>query len=1253
MKVLSFAIIFFSLSLSLYSQNTLWGTVQRGGQYNHGFLYKTDSIGNNLVVIHNFDSIHSGKSPGAIMQASNGKIYGMTSLGGHGVVQLPTGPAGYNTRGGTFFEYDPVLDSFRVLIHFNATDALYPADFQNPSELPVLEATPGKLWVILSMYQYSNSVGQARNRCVMSYDIATGVLSPVTIVASWTTPSLSGPQYSSINGPLYKGADGYVYGITNGYSSCAIPSGANNGSVIRIDPATNAFSYIAPFSCSYIDGWLPEANLVEVNGKYIGRTGWGGPTYSYPTVPGNGVIFEFDPVANTYTKKYDLQGGAMGRNVAGNTIKASNGKLYAAAYGGIINGNMPYGGGLIYEYDAVTNAYQVDHNFIDTNGSIDSVGTEGKLWVKGSNNKLYGTTALGIFEFNPSNNRTRPAARLLAIYNSYITALIALCKKPSYKYHSVINYNLCAGTLFHYDLHSYNTDIFVWKHNGITEASQTSGILHINQINVADAGTWVCEMTNACGVTNSQTITLTVNPAGSGIITSTITAAGSTTICPGSGITLSGNTNGGTWTNGSTAPSVTVGGPGIYQVSNTNACGLTFSNIITIDTIAMPLRSNVSFNSTGTVPLLTKAICQGDSVLAFGNVNGTWNTGETTPSIYIKDNLPHYVINSTVCHSVPSATLQAVIATPPIPPTIASAASVTICTGQSLVLDASGTTSYDWYNHNGISFSYAGNGNQITATQAGIYYIKIPTSCGPVYSQSVHVVVSGTALGPALITPLGSTVICQGSGVVLQSNHTSCVWNTGATTQTILATGAGPYTVTNYNSCSSATSAPMSISVTPAPVTNYTELQNSVCFTTGIFTLTAANPAGGYYSGTGVSGNTFDPVLAGVGTHTVTYNYQHPITGCTGVASQFIQVDGNPVLAAAPSTVICQGSNTVLYHDAPTAIWNTGASGLFLVVTQPGTFYVTKTNNCGAVVSSNTLQVVSIPSPTITITGNTAICAGSNTTLFGSGAATYSWTPAVTTQSIMVNPTATTVYTLTAQGSNACYAVTMTTVTVNPLPPVSVTNATICSGTSATLSVSGANTYTWSTTQTGTSIVVSPTVTTIFNVTGTSLNLCANTATTAVYVNSAIIPNITFTGTTLQSSPSVSYQWYLNGGIIAGATSQTYAPVQTGDYTVVVYDQNGCTATSAIYTLLDTGLSDLAGKTGYADVYPNPTEGNFIVNTPFLEFRIEVVNTLGQVVLKDNGSFISEFTIEKSGLYMIQIISDGHTYIKKMVVSGK
>ncbi|HYV94302.1 MAG TPA: kelch repeat-containing protein [Chitinophagales bacterium] len=116
------------------------------------------------------------------------------------------------------------------------------------------------------------------------------------------------------------------------------------------------------------------------------------------------------------------------------------------------------------------------------------------------------------------------------------------------------------------------------------------------------------------------------------------------------------------------------------------------------------------------------------------------------------------------------------------------------------------------------------------------------------------------------------------------------------------------------------------------------------------------------------------------------------------------------------------------------------------------------------------------------------------------------------------------------------------------------------------------------------------------------------------------IPTITQVGYTLTSSAASSYQWQLNSTDILGATNQSYTIMQTGYYTVVVGDSNGCKNSTTVYILI-SGVDELNNDSGIS-IYPNPSSGSFMVewlNSPDLigmvdEVSISVVNTLGQKI---------------------------------------
>ncbi|MDD5570491.1 MAG: hypothetical protein PHD97_04955, partial [Bacteroidales bacterium] len=125
-------------------------------------------------------------------------------------------------------------------------------------------------------------------------------------------------------------------------------------------------------------------------------------------------------------------------------------------------------------------------------------------------------------------------------------------------------------------------------------------------------------------------------------------------------------------------------------------------------------------------------------------------------------------------------------------------------------------------------------------------------------------------------------------------------------------------------------------------------------------------------------------------------------------------------------------------------------------------------------------------------------------------------------------------------------------------------NQTICIGSCATITVSGASTYTWSTEQQGSSISVCPTITTTYYITGTSNGGCTDTASTVVTVYPS--PNITVNNdtvcsglcATLTASGGISYTWNTS----ATDSSITVCPTANTTYTVTGIDANGCTNTA-------------------------------------------------------------------------------------------
>ncbi|HYV92138.1 MAG TPA: PKD domain-containing protein, partial [Chitinophagales bacterium] len=157
-------------------------------------------------------------------------------------------------------------------------------------------------------------------------------------------------------------------------------------------------------------------------------------------------------------------------------------------------------------------------------------------------------------------------------------------------------------------------------------------------------------------------------------------------------------------------------------------------------------------------------------------------------------------------------------------------------------------------------------------------------------------------------------------------------------------------------------------------------------------------------------------------------------------------------------------------------------------------------------------------------------------------------------------------------------------------------------------------------------------------------------------------PTITQVGYTLTSSPATTYQWQFNSIDIPGATNQSYTVLQTGYYTVVVGNSNGCRNSLTVYILI-SGVNEMDNEDNIF-IYPNPSDGHLMVewlNGPdpigiASEVSIEVVNVIGQKVFSSiEDIFTTHWRKEidlsdvARGIYFIGI-KTGTEFIKKKIL---
>lgn len=272
-----------------------------------------------------------------------------------------------------------------------------------------------------------------------------------------------------------------------------------------------------------------------------------------------------------------------------------------------------------------------------------------------------------------------------------------------------------------------------------------------------------------------------------------------------------------------------------------------------------------------------------------------------------------------------------------------------------------------------------------------------------------------------------------------------------------------------------------------------------------------------------------------------------------------ITVNPLPLVGAGADQSICAGTSVTLSGlGAQAYTWNNGVTdNTEFVPASTQTYTVTGTDVNGC---QNTDQVVVTvkPLPTVSAGADQTVCAGSSTTLSGSGAVSFTWNNGAADDVAFVPVTSQT-YTVTGTGVNGCTNTDQMTLTVAPLPTVDGGNdQTVCLGETVTLNGSGAQTYTWTNAVDGTPFI--PLTSATYTVTGTDANGCTNTDDVAVTVNELPVVNAGTDQTVcagetviLDATGAQTYTWS-NGT----ANGSGFVPAATATLNVIGTDANGC-----------------------------------------------------------------------------------------------
>lgn len=755
--------------------------------------------------------------------------------------------------------------------------------------------------------------------------------------------------------------------------------------------------------------------------------------------------------------------------------------------------------------------------------------------------------------------------------------------------------------------------------------------------------------TSNCPTVASGSTGLTAN-CNTTPLTVTVTS-GANTICRGASTSLTATPAGGTapysysWSPSTGLSSSTVANPTAsptvtttYTVTVTATGGATATGTKII-TVTVP--------SATITPSGPTTFCAGGSVTLSAPAGHTylWSNSATTQTINVTTGGTYSV--TTTLSGCTATSSQSVTVNPAPSATITPSGPTTFCVGGSVTLSAPAGLSYLWSNN--------ATTQTISATTGGTYSVTT-TQSGCTATSSVTVSISNTP--SATITPNGPTTFCTGGSVTLSAPAgLTYTWSNSTTNQTLTTSQSGTYSVTVSNGTCTATSS-ANVTVVSAPSATITAGGPTTFCTGGSVTLSA--PAGYNYTWSGNAGGaTTQSITATVaGTYSVTVSAGPT---CTATASSTVTVNSPPTvtISASGPTTFCTGGNvTLTASSGQSYLWSSGSTQASITATQDGAYDVTVTsaNGCSGT-ATQTVTVVSTPSATITPSGATAICPGSNVVLSAPAGYSYQWSNSNTSQSITVTLAAT--YSVTVSAGASCTATSSVTITALAAPDATVTPAgpiTACAGTTTTISAPAGLTYSWSNGSTTQSI--SPTLAGSYTVTVTNANSCTaqSTPVQVTVANAPTKPTATFASGALSSSSATSYQWYLNGNIITGATGQNYTPTQNGQYTVVITDANGCSNQSDAVTVAGVGITVVNANLG-VEVYPNPSTGMFYISTGNFSgtFTITVLDMAGREVMTTavNGQ-LQQYPLDMSlvgdGVYILRLTNGDKTSHTRLIV---
>ncbi|HTF03787.1 MAG TPA: T9SS type A sorting domain-containing protein, partial [Bacteroidia bacterium] len=221
-----------------------------------------------------------------------------------------------------------------------------------------------------------------------------------------------------------------------------------------------------------------------------------------------------------------------------------------------------------------------------------------------------------------------------------------------------------------------------------------------------------------------------------------------------------------------------------------------------------------------------------------------------------------------------------------LPSVTASASASTICDGDATTLTGANANTYNW-----MPGSLSGTSVSVSPNTSTTFTVTGTDGNGCSNTSTVSIAVNAL---PSVTSSSSVSSSCAGETITLTGNGaTSYNWMPGSLSGspvTDAPTASTTYTVTGTDANGCSNTSTVSVTVNAPPVVTVVLANDTFCDIDGPTPLSGGSPAGGTYTGPGVSGNNFDASSVGAGTYPLVYSFTD-VNGCSDSATQNIVVD--------------------------------------------------------------------------------------------------------------------------------------------------------------------------------------------------------------------------------------------------------------------------------------------------------------------------------------------------------------------------